>query len=174
MVCESSEGREVSWSRHGRGAPRPMAGRACRLAALFTALLAAALACPGPAAAERQSGIQVTPDGLQVLISKDRSGDRWAISRHLFDETVTGNVYPLDGGAPQFVWCEEIEATATDLTLDCSVAAPCLAAPCEEQWTSVGEVTLPLSFFEPPSALAPSSARPAGRARVGRDDGAGW
>src|SRR5262245_1237489 len=53
----------------------------------------------------RQSGVQISPDGKRVLISKDVGDERWAITLN-DDNTVTGNVFPQDGGPPQFVWCE--------------------------------------------------------------------
>ncbi len=51
----------------------------------------------------RESGIQITPDQSQVLVSKDVGGQRWAITRHADDHTVTGNVFSGTGSPPQFV-----------------------------------------------------------------------
>jgi N-acetylneuraminic acid mutarotase len=99
-----------------------------------------------------QSGIQVTPDGKRTLINKDVGDERWAITRNADDGTVTGNVFFPDGGDPAFVWCSPVGEDDQSVTLDCSGAEACAAAPCApEAWTPLGEVTLPRSFFAPPS-----------------------
>ncbi len=75
----------------------------------------------GEAAAQRQSGIQRTPDGARVLVSKDVGGQRYAITLNVADGTVTGNVFSTDGSAPQFISC-----TPTGLNaFNCRVAATC-------------------------------------------------
>jgi hypothetical protein len=101
---------------------------------------------------ERGSGIQETPDGKRTLISKEVQGARWAITRNADDDTVTGNVYFPDGGDPLFLYCEETDSSATDVTLSCSGADGCTTAPCGG-FSFIDEVTLPRSFFalpEPP------------------------
>ena len=105
----------------------------------------------------RGSGIQLPPDSARYLISKDVGGNRWAISYNLADRTVTGNVFPTDGGAPQFVWCEEISRTsspdpaAVQVSLRCSGAPPCERAPCPASaWVPIGDVQVPGSFLLPP------------------------
>src|SRR6185295_6189555 len=65
----------------------------------------------------RGSGIQITPDELRILISKDVADERWAITRNLDDLTVTGNVFFPEGGPPLFVFCEQIGETAEDVEL---------------------------------------------------------
>jgi hypothetical protein len=40
---------------------------------------------------ERGSGIQVTPEGEQVLVNKDVDAQRWTITRNVDDLSVTGN-----------------------------------------------------------------------------------
>ncbi len=114
----------------------------------LVALLFAALAA-GSADA-RDSGLQTTPDGTQVLINKDVGGERWAIARSLEDDTVTGNVYRGDD-PPRYVWCDEVSRRADDVTLDCFGADECSAAPCTPgRWSFVSRVTVPIDFFEPP------------------------
>ncbi len=106
-------------------------------------------------AAARQSGVQITPDGKQNLISKDVGEERWAITYTPASGDVTGNVFRADGGAPQFVACTRltVDPVAATLTFACSGADLCPAAPCDPtQWTPLGEVTLPQAFFEPPPA----------------------
>jgi subtilisin family serine protease len=109
-----------------------------------------------PIAQDTPSGLQITPDSRHTLVSKDVGGDRWAITRNADDGTVTGNVFPTDGGEPSFVWCEPIsddgspDPYAVLVTYSCSGADRCLTSPCTaSQWSFVSEVTLPGSFFLP-------------------------
>ncbi|HEY8516547.1 MAG TPA: PQQ-binding-like beta-propeller repeat protein [Candidatus Binatia bacterium] len=98
--------------------------------------------------AAAQSGLQITPDGARTLISKDVGGERWSIVRSA--ETVSGNVYYPDGEDPSFVWCEQLAESDGELSFACSGAERCTASPCTpDQWTEIGQVTLPESFFEP-------------------------
>jgi hypothetical protein len=108
----------------------------------------------------RGSGIQTTPDRKRVLISKDVEGQRWTITRNLDDETVTGNVFFPEGGDPVFLYCERLRRVAGDLELRCFGAERCSETSCPE-FTLIGDVTLPISFFEPPSSPAsPSPSMP--------------
>jgi hypothetical protein len=105
--------------------------------------------------AAAQSGVQITPDGGQILISKDVGAERWAIALNAEDGTVTGNVFFPDGGPPQFVWCEELSRAGENVTLACFGAEACPLAPCfEHEWGFIADVTLPESFFRPPAAAA--------------------
>lgn len=102
---------------------------------------------------DRESGLQITPDELRVLVSKDVGTERWAITRNLDDFTVTGNVFFPEGGDPLFVFCEQTGTQGADLLLSCESADVCLAAPCgADQWSPLADVTLPESFFLPPPA----------------------
>lgn len=104
----------------------------------------------GASAQERASGVQLTPDGRQVLVNKDVGDERWAIARSAADDTVTGNVYREEGD-PLYVWCDEVTRDEDEVTLDCYGADPCPAAPCTpEEWPLIGRVEVPLSFFAPP------------------------
>ncbi len=101
----------------------------------------------------RESGLQITPDELRTLISKDVGTERWAITRNADDNSVTGNVFFPSGGDPLFVFCEQTGTSGADLLLDCFGADPCGGTPCGgAQWTPLAEVTLPESFFLPTSA----------------------
>ncbi|MEW6267699.1 MAG: hypothetical protein AB1689_00210 [Thermodesulfobacteriota bacterium] len=123
-------------------------GAACSLAAVL-------LAGAGAAPAQTTAGTRTTPDGKQVLVSKDVGGERWAISVNLDDGTATGNVF-RPGAEPKFVWCER---TGDDGSLDpvegevryaCRGADACLASPCDASgWTDLGPVGLPGSFLLP-------------------------
>jgi len=109
---------------------------------------------PGP---DRESGVQRSPDGSRVLISKDVSGalgvERWAIVRDLGDETIIGNVFPADGSAPAFVFCRPLLREEDEVALECAVADPCTASPClATDWRDVGSVRVPASFLELPPA----------------------
>ena len=67
-------------------------------------LLGVALCQSSPAAA-RESGFQGTPDQRRVLVNKDVSSQRYAITLNLYDRTLTGNIFFTDGAAPQFIFC---------------------------------------------------------------------
>lgn len=141
-------------------------------------------AIPG---APRGSGLQLSPDGKRVLISKDVGSERWAITENVADGSVTGNVFRADGGAPSFVSCVRLRDDGNpnplevQITFGCSGADACADAACPPStWTSLGEVTLPGAFFEPSTAgtamaaagaapaseAAPSGAAPAGVQRT--------
>jgi hypothetical protein len=128
------------------------------IAALVTGLV---LGHPSAAQAQRESGIQLSPQSNRYFISKDVGQERWAITYNLDDKTVTGNVFPLDGGAPTFLTCnitrvEQAPNPAdSQYFLDCSSAGPCASAPCGTTWggaTSVGPI--PGSFLLPTNTAA--------------------
>ncbi len=121
----------------------------------------------GPAPAGAQSGIQITPDSRRVLVSKDVGAERWALTRNLEDGTVTGNVFFSDGSLPQFIACEEVGRDGETLRLRCDASLQCPLLPCiVTEWKSLGEVTLPVSFFErdevATGASAPAAVAPGG------------
>lgn len=131
--------------------------------AFALAVVLVALTAAIPAAA--QSGVQLTPDGQRTLVNKDVGGERWAIDLGP-DGTVTGNVFFPDGREPQFVWCDAADGAEADengeIDFSCYGGDPCASAPCPpEGWSFIADVSLPASFFEPPSgepgwtALAP-------------------
>jgi hypothetical protein len=140
---------------------RSPSGRGVLALAISTVLTVVGL----EVSAHAQSGVQVTRDGRRTLISKDVGGERWAITRNE-DGTVTGNVFRLDGGEPQFIWCEELSREGGQVRLRCSGSESC------DAWSVIGEVTLPESFFAPPAAesatfsLAAEQTQQAGPAGV--------
>jgi hypothetical protein len=103
----------------------------------------------------RASGIQVASDDRRVLISKDVGDERWSITRNLDDLTVTGNVFFPGGGAPLFVFCEQNGQSGDDLEFSCFGADACSESACPE-FEFIADVTLPESFFTPPSGPVPS------------------
>ena len=56
-----------------------------RLAPLFRIALGIASVALFAPAASAQSGLQITPDGQQTIVSKDIGGQRWAIARNASD-----------------------------------------------------------------------------------------
>lgn len=107
------------------------------------------------AGAQPAAGTRSTPDGKQLLISKDVGDERWAIAFDLRDGTVTGNVF-RPGAEPRFVWCERsgddgsLDPIAGEVRFSCRGADPCAASPCEASaWTPLADVGLPGSFFLP-------------------------
>ncbi len=86
--------------------------------------VAAIFLVAGEAAAQRQSGIQRTPDNARVLVSKDVGGQRYAITLNTADGTVTGNVFSTDGSAPKFISCVPTGTNA----FSCRVADTCDAS----------------------------------------------
>ncbi|MFM7140638.1 MAG: hypothetical protein ACKO2K_01800 [Alphaproteobacteria bacterium] len=101
----------------------------------------------GAPAAARESGFQ--SKGAYELVSKDVNGERWAMTYDTESGVITGNVFPQNGGAPQFVVCDVLSVDAQGaLTADCSGADACTSCPCTQGFTGIGTVTLPAGFFE--------------------------
>lgn len=122
-----------------------------------------------------------TYDAARYLVNKDVGEQRWAITQNLADGTVTGNVFLPGGGAPEFIWCEDVsDGEGEEKTFSCWGAVACETAPCgseawtyladvplsssfftptgEVEWVSTGQpVTLPRSFFEPPDRAGSES-----------------
>ncbi|HEY8514552.1 MAG TPA: hypothetical protein VIS07_03455 [Candidatus Binatia bacterium] len=129
-------------------------------AAAAVAVLVLALA--PQAEAQRESGIQLSPESNRYFISKDVNNERWAITYNLDDKTVTGNVFPLDGGAPTFLTCDitrvEQAPNPADAQyfLSCRAAGPCAEAPCGPgQWSDPVDVgPIPGSFLLPTNTKA--------------------
>lgn len=132
--------------------------------ALCAGLSAAALGlAASPAHAQRESGIQLTPDSARYLISKDVGSDRWAITYNLSDKTITGNVFPQGGGPPQFISCTTTSVDQNEdpaqamYHLHCEFSQPCSAAPCTpDAWGGGVDVEPPIpgSFFLPAETKA--------------------
>jgi hypothetical protein len=127
------------------------------------------IATLGGAADDRRSGLQITPDELRTLISKDVGGQRWAITRNSDDDTVTGNVYQADGGEPLFLYCTQTDGNGPTVGLSCSGAGRCVAAPCSpSDFTFIADVELSRAFFVPPDGPAPTPPPTCGNGVVDR------
>lgn len=152
---------------------------------------------PGPAAAPAQNpsrGATLPPDGSQFLVNKDVGSLRWSISLNLVPSlpgtgpldsqtiidqvnrgrldnrllSVTGNVFPPDGGEPQFVFCQELSDSRGDLAdpasefvFSCVGTGACERTPEEcsrEEWRDIpgaNRLVLPAGFFLPEGGLPP-------------------
>jgi outer membrane protein assembly factor BamB len=122
---------------------------------------AAAQDAARPAAEPAGGGMQVLPDRSATLVNRDRGSERWSIARFADDESVTGIVYIGDAEQVRFVWCEQLDVADGEIDLRCSGADSCRSGPCTpDQWTLIGEVTVPESFFAPPqsAAISPENA----------------
>jgi len=122
---------------------------------LIALVVSAAIAAAATASAQTGFGTQTTPDGKQILVSKDVGGDRWAIAIDLNAGTATGNVFH-PGAAPKFVWCERtgddgrLDPVAGEIAYQCRGADDCGGARCPASaWTDLGPVDLPGSFLLP-------------------------
>lgn len=109
-----------------------------------------------PTLAFAEAGSRSTSDGHRILISKDVGQERWAMNLDLNDGTMTGNVFFPGGGPPQFVWCERrgddgsLDPVLGEIRYSCKGADVCTEAPCADGgWKTLGEVSVPGSFFLP-------------------------
>ena len=125
------------------------------IAACIAAIPSGAIADP---VSGTNTGVQVTPDRSHVLVSKDVGTERWAIAGSSVDDSISGNVFRTDGGAPAFVWCRKTDDDFNSdihqrkLTYECSGADPCPSAGCnpDTQWNVIASnVQLLASFFLP-------------------------
>jgi subtilisin family serine protease len=103
----------------------------------------------------RATGLQITPDGRRTLLSKDLANERWAIVLNADDGSVSGNVFLADGAEPAFVSCSGMgddggpEPATRQFRFACEGAPKCVGSCAAEDWTSLGSVELPGSFFMP-------------------------
>lgn len=133
-----------------------------RIVALAALIAVVAVSHADTARAQRESGIQLSPQSNRYFISKDVGNERWAITYNLDDKTVTGNVFPISGGAPTFLTCDitrvEQASNPADAQyyLSCQASGPCAAAPCNpSQWTAPAETgPIPGSFLLPADTKA--------------------
>jgi hypothetical protein len=95
-----------------------------RNCAWYGGLLLGLIAAIPTAAIGRESGVQLTPDQKRVLVSKDVAEQRYAITSNVDDDSVTGNVFFTDGGAPKFVACLRVRENV----FSCRVADACTAS----------------------------------------------
>lgn len=145
---------------------------------------------PASPAANEDRGANLPPDGANFLVNKELGGFRWSISLNQIPAqrgnavtqrcngdalecivtrrflSVTGNVFPLDGSAPQFVWCQERQDSTGDLNdpssqfrFGCVGTGACTRSANEcaaQDWQAIpggSDISLPASFFLPPGGL---------------------
>ncbi|MBY0280249.1 hypothetical protein K2Z84_33370 [Candidatus Binatia bacterium] len=145
---------------------------------------------PASPAANVDRGANLPPDGANFLVNKELGGFRWSISLNQIPAqrgnaatqscngdalecivtrrflSVTGNVFPLDGSAPQFVWCQERQDSTGDLNdpssefrFGCVGTGACTRSANEcaaQDWQAIpggSDINLPASFFLPPGGL---------------------
>ena len=132
-----------------------------RIAALAALLAGLVLGGASAANAQRESGIQLSPESNRYFISKDVGNERWAITYNLDDKTITGNVFPIDGGAPTFLTCDITSVQQApnpadaQYFLSCRASAPCASAPCGTQWGEpIDAGAIPGSFLLPTNTTA--------------------
>ncbi len=120
----------------------------------FAATVAAVSAATAVHAAP--TGVQWTPDALQILVNKDVGSERWAITWNLADVSATGNVFFLDDRSPAFIWCEKTghdfmsSIGELDLQYSCSGSDRAIGGFHFADWTLINDnVVLPASFFIP-------------------------
>jgi hypothetical protein len=105
-------------------------------------------------------GVQITPDGTQILVNKDVGNERWSMSLSLTEVNpldVNGSIFRRDGGPAGFLHCplRDVSGSADDIRnavffWDCYVADRCAAPPCRaDQWHFVATINLRGSFFLP-------------------------
>jgi len=138
----------------------PYATSGTHIAAAMALLVGLLLGLPCAARAQRESGIQLSPESNRYFITKDVLDERWAITYNLDDKTVSGNVFPLDGGDATFLTCDitNVEQAEDPLEaqyfLECRGSSPCPEAPCG-QWDPPFPVgPIPGSFLLPANTLA--------------------
>jgi hypothetical protein len=157
--------------------------------AALAPITSAASTPPASPAQAASRGATLPPDASQFLVNKDVGDERWSISLNLVPSqsgaldsqtildalnrgridnrllSVTGNVFPPDGGA-QFVYCQELAESQGNLAdpsspfvFSCVGTGACQRSPEEcarEEWRDIpaGErLTLPASFFLPEAGL---------------------
>src|SRR5690606_6035683 len=133
-----------------------------RVAGVAAALAVGLLLGAAPAEAQRSSAIQLGPESNRYFISKDVNNERWSIIYNLDDRTVTGNVFPVDGGAPTFIACDVTDIQQApnpadaQYFLSCRFAGGCESAPCTNQWSDPPQAVGPIpgSFMLPTNTQA--------------------
>lgn len=128
-----------------------------RRVAIILAVAAVLAAARGADPAHAGSGVQYSRDRSSTLISKDVGAERWAITYRVDDGAAFGNVFYPDGRDPSFISCDRIGVNGSDSSYRCYGANRCPGEPCgEEQYSFIAEVSLPTSFFFPPSGPTPT------------------
>lgn len=141
---------------------------------LVAIVVIAAMSGTGRTAAAARSGVQYTPDYVEALVNKNVGAERWAIARDNATGDVSGNVF-VPNGSVSFVWCEQTGLTPEVLRLACYGADACDRAPCTiSEWTSIGSVELPPTFFAAPGYGLPERFVDQGATVVDNQTGLEW
>jgi len=106
--------------------------------------------CLTDAAGGTPRAVSIEPASGLLLANKNVGSERWAITEN-DDGSITGNVFGADGEAPVFVFCEP---NGTPDGFTCFGAGACTAEPCGNDFTLLGDVTLPADFLAPPTDCA--------------------
>lgn len=145
----------------------------CLLVLATSVLIFSSLTASSASAGE---GIQFV--GPKMLINRDIGGERWAItvSPLAADDpaernsmAITGNVLRPDGQPPAAIDCQQdsdFPDIGTGVRLTCRAKNACqtLSDSCvlySKEWTELGEVVVPYSFFELPENGSAASTRSA-------------
>lgn len=137
----------------------PVAARGDTVAEMIGAIVAEHRSGSAPIAPGRTQGIggdakitAITPDGVQILVSKLQSGQRWAVGL-LIEEpfSVSGNVVAPESSTT--MWCEAKDAIGEGidgtLVFDCSSPLGFVATQ-DDGWSVFArDVMVPASFFAP-------------------------
>ncbi len=109
------------------------------------------------------------PNDSFILVNKTvgsgANAEQWVLTLSLDDQTLLGNVFEVNGGAPTFFFCdtdtedgfgfvepEDLQGQ-TVVFSDCMIASGCSALPCnpDVEWHPLGTqpASLPGEFFLP-------------------------
>ena len=124
-------------------------------------LAAVAVIVATSGAAARESAVQCTSVGSQVLVNKDVGQDRWVITYRKSDGLTIGNVFTGEGGAV-FVQCTRNGVSNGKLQLQCATADSCSADTCPDFQPLPDPVAIDCSFFAAPCSPVPVSTSFAG------------
>lgn len=124
-----------------------------RCRATATLILLSSLIPPAALAAD----VQWTLERDTTIVNTEVGDERWTITYRVADGRVIGNVHHTDGSPPSFVQCNRTEINGNEETFECFGADACTAAPCKDQFTELGEVSVPTSLFLPPGSEVPPS-----------------
>lgn len=101
--------------------------------------------------------VQWTLERDEAIANTEVGPERWTITYRISDGRVVGNVHHEDGSPSSFVQCNRIEILGNEETFECFGADACSAAPCEDEYAALPDVTVPPSFFLPPGSDVPPS-----------------
>jgi len=132
---------------------------------IASSIVALVLLAASAGVAHAKSAVQVDPNDSFILVNKTVGSEQWVLTLSLDDQTLIGNVFETNGGAPTFFFCNTDTQDGfgfsepgdlmgeTIVFSDCEIAGGCTALPCDPdtQWTPLGTqpASLPGEFFLP-------------------------